>query len=108
MKECHQSYLITIFFSKTASVQDNSALGCGVQQLSGAGRDGGALRHTMSINHHLLADTSVTRVEHSHWSANVEIVLSLVESLIELKYFHDVATLSYAIKNQLVASKTHY
>ena len=34
----------------------------------------------------------------------VEILLSLVESLIELKYFHDVAT-SYAIKNQLVASK---
>ena len=40
---------------------------------------------------------------YSHWSSSYTTALSLVESFIVLKYFHGVATLSYAIKNQLKA-----
>ena len=43
------------------------------------------------------------RVEPSHWSRLFEIVLSLVERFIVL-----LRQLSYAIKNQLVASKAPY
>ena len=42
-------------------------------------------------------------VLHSHWSRNVEARLSLVERIIVL-----LRQLSYAIKNQLVASKAPY
>ena len=47
--------------------------------------------------------TDQSSVLHSHWSRNVEAWLSLVERIIVL-----LRQLSYAIKNQLVASKAPY
>ena len=51
----------------------------------------------------IIGESVNTSLVHSHWSRNVEAWLSLVESFIVM-----LRQLSYAIKNQLVASKAPY
>ena len=57
-------------------------------------------QRTASSDEILDKDDQASSVLHSHWSRNVEARLSLVETFIVL-----LRQLSYAIKNQLVASK---